>query len=90
MDFGFLNSEEHSVDSKFDEYLVSLNHLVDKHCLKKKLNEKTLKLRNKPWINSQILKIMRILDNLFQQFKQTESPETYSFHKKFRNRIVNE
>ena len=33
---------------------------------------------------------MRIRDNLFQQFKQTESPKTYSFYKKIRNHIVNE
>ena len=34
--------------------------------------------------------MMRIRDNLFQQFKQTESPEIHSFYKKFRNRVVNE
>ena len=81
MDFGFLDSEEHSVDNKFDEFLVSLHLLVNKHC-PKEVKQKTLKLRSKPWINSQILKIMRIRDNLFQQFKQTESPETCSFYKK--------
>ena len=33
---------------------------------------------------------MRIRDKLFQQFKQTDSLETYSFYKQFRNRVVNE
>ena len=33
---------------------------------------KTLKLRNKPWINNQIQQMMRIREKLFQQFKQTE------------------
>jgi len=35
MDFGFLDSEENSVDNKFDEFLGNLNHLVIKHCPKK-------------------------------------------------------
>jgi len=35
MDFGVLDSEENSVDSKFDEFLGNLNHLVSKHCPKK-------------------------------------------------------
>ena len=65
----------------------SLNSLL--HCPKKKLNKKTLKLRNKPWINSQIMQMMRIRDKLFQQFKQTDSLEIYSFYKQFRNRVVN-
>ena len=45
MDFGFLDSEEHSVDSKFDEFLVSLNLLVNKHCPKevKQKNSETQK-----------------------------------------------
>ena len=64
MDFGFLDSVEQNVDSKFDEFLGNLSHLVNKHCPKKKLNKKTL--RNKPWINSQILQMMRIRDKLFQ------------------------
>ena len=38
MDFGFLDSAEQNVDSKFDEFLGILSHLVNKHCLKKKLN----------------------------------------------------
>ena len=33
---------------------------------------------------------MRIRDNLLQQFKQTESPEIYSFYKKFRKCVINE
>ena len=83
MDFGFLDSVEQNGDSKFDEFLGYLNHLVNEHCPKKKLNKQNLKLKNKPWINSQILQMMRIRDKIFQQFKQTESPEFYSFYKQF-------
>ena len=40
MDYGFLDSEEHSVDSKFDEFLISLNLLFNKHCPKNKVKQK--------------------------------------------------
>ncbi len=90
MDFNFLDSEEQNVNSKFNEFLENLNLLVNKHCPKKKLSKKALKLRNKPWIDNQILKMMRIRDKIFQQFKQSESQEIYYFYKQFRNRVVNE
>ena len=70
MDFGFMDSEEHCVDSNCDEFLGNVNHLVSKHYLKK-IKQKALKLRSKPKINIQILQMMRIKDNLFQQFKQS-------------------
>ena len=75
---------------KFDEFLTNLNQLVDKHCPKGKLNKKSLNLRNKPWINNHIQRMMRIRDRTFQQFKQTESPEVYAHSKLSRNRVVNE
>ena len=31
MDFGFLDSEKHSVHSRFDKWSISLNQLVNKH-----------------------------------------------------------
>ena len=90
MDFAFLNADDSTVNHKFDEFLTNLNHLVDKHCPKKKLNKKALKLRNKPWINNHIQRMMRIRDRILQQFKQTESPQVYAHYKLFRNRVVNE
>ena len=90
MDFAFLNTDDQTVDHKFDKFLSNLNQLVEKHCPKKKLNKSSLKLRSKPWINNQIQQMMRIRDRLFQQFKQTESPEAYLYYKQFRNRVVNE
>ena len=90
MDFAFLNADDSTVNHKFDEFLTNLNQLVDKHCPKMKLNKKALKLRNKPWINNHIQRMMRIRDRIFQQFKQTESPEVYAQYKQFRNRVVNE
>ncbi len=44
MDSAFLNADDSTVYDKFDEFLNNLNL---KHCPKKRLNKKALKLRNK-------------------------------------------
>ena len=81
MDFEVLNANSHTVNHKFNNFLGNLNQLVSKHCPKKKLNKKALKLRNKPWINSKIQHMMKIRDKLFHQFKETESPQVFSSYK---------
>ena len=90
MNFDFLETDDLTTDNKFGKFLEDLNNLVDSHCPKKKLNKKSLKLRNKSWINTKIQRMMRIRDRLLQQFKQSESSEDYSHYKQFRNRVVNE
>ena len=49
-----------------------------------------MKLRDKPWINVQILKMMKIRDKLFKQFKVSNSSTAFKVYKQFRNRVVNE
>ena len=49
-----------------------------------------LKLRQKPWISLQILKIIKIRDKLFKQFKDSNSSAALKAYKQFRNRVVNE
>ena len=90
LDFTFLDGYGHAVNHNFDKVLSLLNQLIDKHCPKKKLNKKSLKLKNTPWINNQIQKMMRIRDRLLQQSKLTDSCELYTYYKQFCNRVVNE
>ena len=40
--------DDSTANYKFDEFLTNVNQLVDKHCPKKKLSKKSLRLRNKP------------------------------------------
>ena len=90
MDTSFLTDQSIGLNGKFDNFLLSIHCLIDKHCPQKKLNKKRLKLRNKPWINSRIQKMMRIRDRLFQQFKAKSSAADLRVFKLFRNRVVNE
>ena len=86
----FLNSDSLDLNDKFETFLSGLNILITKHCPKKKLNKKSLKLINKPWINLRIKRMMKIRDNLFKLFKSTKSIHYLKAYKQFRNRIVNE
>ena len=86
----YLSDESTDLNTKFDTFLFNLNNLIDKHCPEKKLNKKVLKLRNKPWINFHIQKMIKIRDKLFKQFKLSNSSIALKAYKQFRNRVVNE
>ena len=49
-----------------------------------------MKLKDKPWINNRIQKIMRIRDKILQKLKKQQTPENLKLYKKFRNRVSNE
>ena len=49
-----------------------------------------MKLKDKPWINNRILKMMRIGDRILQKFKKRQSPDNLQLYKKFRNHVSNE
>ncbi len=75
---------------KVDTFLLNLDNLLQKLCPEKKLNKKMLKLRNKPWIDFKIQKMMKIRDKLFKQFKDSNSPAALIAYTNFRNPTVNE
>ena len=89
-EISYLSDESTDLNAKFDIFLLNLSNLIEKHCPEKKLNKKMLKLRNKPWINFQIQRMMKIRDKLFKQFKDSNSSTTLKAYKQFRNRVVNE
>ena len=49
-----------------------------------------MKLKDKPWINNRIQKIMRIRDNILQKLKKQQTPENLTLYKKCRNCVSNE
>ena len=86
----YITDDDINVSKKFDTFLLKLHNLVDKHCPKKKLSKKALKLRNRPLINLQIQKMIKIRNNLFHQFKLAKSVTDLQAYKQFRNRVVNQ
>ena len=56
----------------------------------KKVTKKALKLRLKPWINSNIQKLMHCRDKYFKSMTKNPSTTNEYLYRKFRNRVVSE
>ena len=56
----------------------------------KKVNQKQLKLRAKPWVNPHIQKLINYRDKLLRKLRKSHSKNTEELYKKFRNRVVRE
>ena len=63
-DLSYLNDCALDVIAKFNRLLASLDELVKTRAPLKKLTKRAIKLRNKPWINGKIQKMMHIRDQL--------------------------
>ena len=90
IDFNYLENSDLDINSKFDRFLKDLNTLTSKHAPIKRLSRKEKKLKDKPWINKRILKMMRIRDRILQKLKKQQNPDNLNLYKKFRNRVSNE
>ena len=90
IDFNYLENSDLDINSKFDRFLKDLNTLTNKHAPIKRLSRKERKLKDKPWINKRILKMMRIQDRILQKLRKQQNPDNLNLYKKFRNRVSNE
>ena len=54
------------------------------------MNKKDLKLHSKPWITTQIYRLIKYRDKLLRKLNQTFSNSNEYLYKKFRNRVVSE
>ena len=90
VDFSYLDNSDLNLNNKFDRFLKDLNTLTNKHAPIKRRSRKEMKLKDKPWINNRILKMMRIRDRILQKLKKQQNPDNLKLYKKFRNRVSNE
>ena len=70
-DFLFRNK---SCNEKIDIFLNTINCLLDKMAPFKKLSQKEIELKQKPWLTSGILKSMKIRDNVYKKFMLVKDP----------------
>ena len=49
-----------------------------------------MKLKDKPWTNNKIQKMMRIRDRILPKLKKKTTNDDLTLYKKFRNRVSNE
>ena len=69
INFSYLNDNQNDVNIKFNRVLASYDEIVKKHA-PLKLTKNELKLRNKPWMNNRIRKIMCFRDKLLKKLKK--------------------
>ena len=82
-----MNEGALDVNAKFNRFLSSLDDLVKAHAPLKKLTKRDIKLRNKPWINGKIQKMMRIRDRLLKKLRKNNDQSLVDLYKNFRNRV---
>ena len=51
------------------------------------VKEVRLKQRTEPWIDSELLELMRVRDRYLYQFKNHRNPEDYKMFCSFRNQV---
>ena len=66
----FLHDPRVSIDSKFDQFYLSLSSYVDRHAPVKKMNKKDLKLHSKPWITPKMCRRIKYHDNLLHKLNK--------------------
>ena len=69
-----LNVEKNDVNHSFDNFLLNMNGLLDKHAPCKKVGKYQLKLKTKPWITAAIHKSILIKNYLFKKYIKMEDP----------------
>ena len=69
-----LNVEKNDINHSFDNFILNMNGLLDKHVPFKKVTKYQLKLETKPWITATIQKSILVKNSLFQKYIKLEDP----------------
>ena len=71
IDFTYLDNSDLDVNNKFDRFLKDLDTLTKQHAPIVRRSRKEMKLKDKPWINHRIQKMMTIRDKILQKMKSS-------------------
>ena len=88
LDKSYMNDSNSDMNTKYNKFLSSLDELVKNHAPLKKLSKRDVKVRNEPWINGRIQKMMRIRDKILIKLKRNDDQSVLDLYKKFRNRVT--
>ena len=92
-DVSIQNWNVDNIDSSilFSDFYHKLKGCTDRHAPIRKLSAKEVKLKSKPWINSDLAKMIRIKNKVFERKKrQPNNNDIKSLYNKFRNRVNKE
>ena len=85
------NSNRSKVNELFIDFHSKLEGCVDRHAPIKKLSLKEIKLKNKPWISTEISKLIKVRNKIFARKKrQSNNTNNKRLYNLFRNRVNRE
>ena len=85
------NVEFDDVNHQFNDLYFKLAGCVERHAPIKKLSTKEVKLRHKPWISNELIKMIKIRNKLHRRKKRQSNNENIKrLYNLFRNRIIRE
>ena len=85
------NYAHENVHNLFNDFYSKLEGSVNRHAPLKKLSPKEIKIKNKPWLNTIILKMIKIRNKVFHRKKrQPNNEHCKQLYNLLRNRINRE
>ena len=85
-----INDLNLNLNGNFDNFYEKVHTTVIQHAPLKKVTQKQLKLKAKPWVNPHIQKLINYRYKLLRKLRKSHSKSTEELYKKFRNRVVRE
>ena len=77
-----------NVNDSFKDFYTKLEASVDRHAPLKKLTPREIKIRSKPWLSTEILKMIKIRNKIFARKKrQPKNVNCKHLYNLFRNRV---
>ena len=85
------NNEFMDINDQFNDFYFKLEGCVNRHAPFKKLTPKEVKLNQKPWISTELIKMIKIKNKLFYRKKrQPYNDNIKKLYNIFRNRVNRE
>ena len=85
------NTDYTNINDQFQDFYLKIEGCVNRHAPYKKLTPKEVKLNGKPWISSDIIKMIKIKNRLFYRKKRQPNNENIKkLYNIFRNRVNRE
>ena len=85
------NNNYNNINDQFNDFYLKLEGCADRHAPYRKLTPKEVKLNQKPWISSDIIKMIKTKNKLFHRKKrQPNNDNVKKLYNIFRNRVNRE
>ena len=85
------NYSNTNVNDSFKDFYTKLEASVDRHAPVKKLTPREIKIKNKPWLSTEILKMIKIRNKIFARKKrQPNNKNCKRLYNLLRNRVNRE